>query len=89
MKNNDVVTVVAISGEYVGRLVGEPVGKLTLSKPRMLVTGQDGGMGFARGVAMTGEENPKEIKFNNFIFVTPTNSEVVSAYVKATTGIIL
>ena len=27
MKNNDVVTVVAISGEYVGRLVGEPVGK--------------------------------------------------------------
>ena len=55
----------------------------------MLVTGQDGGMGFARGVAMTGEENPKEIKFHNFIFVTPTNSEVVSAYVQATTGIIL
>jgi hypothetical protein len=90
---NDVVTVVTMCGEYVGRCfpgcVSECDTTITLSNPRMVLTGEDGSMGFARGVAMTGEENPKTIKFNNFIFVTPTNPEVVSAYVQSTSGIVI
>ena len=34
-------------------------GNITLENPRMLVNASDGKVGFARGICMTGQENPK------------------------------
>ena len=86
MEKGDVVSVVATSGEYVGVL--ESVKPLTLNKPRMVVSAQDGGMGFARGVAVTGEENPENMVFNSYIFVAKSNDKVSEAHANATGSIV-
>jgi len=86
MEKGDVVSVVATSGEYVGVL--ESVEPLTLNKPRMVVAAQDGGMGFARGVAVTGEENPESMVFNSYIFVAKSNDKVTEAHANATSSIV-
>jgi len=88
MKANDVVTVVTISGEYVGKLKDQGEGTLTLSDPRMLIQNESG-MGFAAGIAVTGEQNPTEVTFAQYVFVVPTNIEVEKAYRSATSGIII
>ena len=36
----------------------------------------------------TGVENPKEIAFNDFMFITPCNEEVQASYRKATSGLV-
>ena len=72
MKKGDTVSVVATSGEYVGVL--DNLEPLTLTKPRMIVQAQDGGMGFARGVAVTGDENPDTMVFGNYVFIAKTNA---------------
>ena len=41
-------------------------------------------MGFARGIAVTGEESPSEVLFNEYIFVVPTNKNVRNAFQEAT-----
>jgi len=88
IKENDVVTVVCAAGEFIGKYKGQENGWLKLEDPRMLVSGPEGNMGFARGVCMTGKENPDTIEFNTYIFMTPSNEEVVKAYRKATSGLI-
>jgi len=87
MKKNDIVTVVAISGEYVGKFVAQVETTITLKDPRMIVSNPEGGMGFAHGVAVTGKEAVPSIVFNNYVFVTPTNEGVEKAYVEATSSI--
>ena len=55
----------------------------------MLVNTPDGKVGFARGVCMTGTENPKTGMFyaGGVVIVTETNQTwVKSAYTEATTG---
>jgi hypothetical protein len=88
MKENDVVTVVAISGEYVGKLKNIEGETISLTDPRMLITNESG-MGFAAGIAVTGESDPTEVTFCNYVFVVPTNREVEKAYRQATSGIIM
>ena len=88
MDTNDVVTVVAISGEYVGKLKEKGEGTITLTDPRMLITNESG-MGFAAGIAVTGEPDPREVTFGQYVFVVPTNADVEKAYRQATSGIIL
>ena len=48
------------------------------------------GMGFAGGIAMTGNKDPKQVLINlsQIVFVTETNEAVVKAYRQATSGII-
>jgi len=87
MNSGDIVTVLTVAGEFVGKLSGQINDKISLSDPRMLVQTQQG-MGFARGVCVTGEENPTEVEFMNVVFVTKTNSEVESAWRQATSGLI-
>lgn len=84
MKKGDIVTVVAISGEYVGEFDSQLDTTITLTQPKMIVSNSDGGMGFARGVAVTGCEAPKSIVFNNYVFVTESNKGVADAYDIAT-----
>ena len=59
MKQGTIVSLVTLSGEFLGKWVKEENGNITLSNPRMLVNTPDGKVGFARGVCMTGTENTK------------------------------
>lgn len=86
MEKGDIVTVVTISGEYVGVLESFEDATVVLNKPRMVVQTEKG-MGFAHGVAVTGKENPEEVKFLNVVYVIPTNEQVCKAWVEATTNI--
>ena len=87
MEKNDIVTVIAQSGEYVGKFKSLE-GGLTLEDPRMVLRSEDGGMGFARGIAVTGEENPDSVVFNNYVFVVPTNEAIKNHYQEATSSIV-
>ena len=86
MKKGDIVTVMTISGEFVGKIQSDD-NLLVLDDPRLVVQGPEGQMGFARGICQTGVENPTEIKFDSYIFVSPSNDDVQAAYRKATSGI--
>lgn len=88
MVKNDVVTVVAMSGEYVGKLKDTGAGTISLEDPRMLVHSEQG-MGFANGIAVTGKNEPIEVTFQTYVFATKTNDEVEKAYRQATSGLVL
>ena len=87
MKKSDVVTVVTVSGEYVGRLdTVHSDGAITLKDPRMLIHG-DQGIGFARGVCMTSKENPESVKFQQYVLCTETNDDFSTAWSEAISGL--
>ena len=83
----DVVSVVTAAGEFVGKLDGFDGDAVILTKPRMLVMGENGGMGFARGICMTGVENPESATFHSVVFITPTNKDIDDAWVQSTSGL--
>ena len=87
MEKNDIIAVLTLAGEYVGKFVSDENG-LELEDPRMIVQGPEGQMGFARGICQTGVENPTSVKFESYIFVTPANDQVVKAFREATSGIV-
>jgi len=86
MKDGEIVTVVTMAGEFVGKLAGTEDG-IKLIDPRMVVNGPEGNMGFARGICQTGIENPTEVLITNPLFVTDTNEMVENAWREATSGI--
>ena len=90
MKTNDIVSIVTSVGEFVGKLVSIEEDCVKIKEPRMIVHNQ-GGMGFAAGVSMAGEESPAEVDFykTNIVFVGHTNEGVQSAYRQFTTGLIV
>ena len=89
MKLNDVVTVVTVSGEYIGKFESlNTNGVVTLKDPRMLIHG-DQGVGFARGICMTSDENTNTVAFQQYVFITETNEAFSKEYTRATSGIIL
>jgi|TARA_B110001450_G_C17435551_1_gene405713 hypothetical protein len=91
MNNGEVVTVVTVSGEYVGKLQTSAIEDsfVKIVDPRMVLSNPETGqMGFARGIAVTGEESPTAVTFHNVVFVTPTNSKVREAYQEATSSIV-
>lgn len=88
MKKNDVVAVVTIAGEFVGKYNTSGGGTITLEDPRMLIQNEQG-MGFAAGVCVTGDRDPKEITFAQYVFVTPVNVDIEKAYRQATSGIVI
>jgi hypothetical protein len=56
----------------------------------MIVNTKDG-MGFARGVCLTGKENPEEVTFwgSGIVLVTESNDDIEKAYIQTTSGIIV
>ena len=91
MNIGDIVTIVTVSGEYVGKLetaTGQDVLTVSLTEPRMILQAPDGKMGFAKGIAVTGEENPKSVMFQNIVFMTPTNERVATAWQEAASNIV-
>ena len=89
MKFNDVVTVVTVSGEYVGKFDSQNTnGVITLKDPRMLIHGEQG-VGFARGICMTSDENTSTVAFQQYVFITETNEAFSKEYTRENSGIIL
>jgi hypothetical protein len=89
MEINDIVSVVATSGEYVGKYKGIEEGNLSIEDPRMIIRNPESGeMGFARGIAVTGQENPTSVVFNNYVFCVPCNDSIVKAFTEATSKIV-
>jgi len=86
---NDVITVITVAGEYVGKFVSEDASRLTIADPKMLVNGEQG-MGFGSGVCVTGEADPADMTFyiGGLVFVAKTSEAVVKAYREATSGLI-
>ena len=89
MIKGKVVSLVTLAGEYIGKFINESDGNITLENPRMLVNTPDGKVGFARGICMTGKENPKQGMFyaGGVVIVTETNPEFGAAYTEAVTGL--
>ena len=89
-KKNDVVTVITVAGEYVGKFVKQDEVKLVIADPKMLVQGEQG-MGFANGICVTGKENPKSMSIyvGGIVFVTETSDAVAAAYYQAVSGLIV
>lgn len=85
----DTVTVLTLVGEFVGKVVDYKDSYIELQDPRMIVTGEEGGMGFAQGIAMTGTPEPKLATFKDYVLVTETLTEVADAYREHTSGIVL
>ena len=79
MKAGDLVSVVTMSGEYIGKYAESETG-LRLENPRMIVNAPNGGMGFAKGVAVTGKVDPEYMQINSYVFVCETNEDVKEAY---------
>ena len=89
MMKGKIVSLVTLAGEYIGKYMHENNGNITLENPRMLVNTPDGKVGFARGICMTGQENPKTGMFyaGGVVIVTETNPDFASAYTEAVTGL--
>ena len=75
MKKNDVVSVITLAGEFVGKLVELNGSSVELADPRMVVQGPEGNMGFAKGICSTGKLEPESVVMN-VVYVTPTAPEV-------------
>ena len=88
MKKGDVVSVVSLAGEFVGKYNTSESGTITIDDPRMLVQNEQG-MGFAQGICVTGKANPDEVTFASYVFVTPVNEDIERAYRQATSGIVI
>ena len=90
MNKGDLVTVLTNAGEFVGRLDKNDDTGVHLDNPKMIVNTPEGKMGFARGVCMSGEENPKSIIFRSgcIILVTPSNQNINKAYTEVVSGLV-
>ena len=53
----------------------------------MVIQSQQG-MGFAKGICVTGEMDPKEVTFQSYVFVADTNDEIIKAWRQATSGLV-
>lgn len=88
MKKGDVISVISLAGEFVGKYETSGDGSITLSDPRMLIQNEQG-MGFANGIAVTGKASPTSVTFQNYVFVTETNEDIEKAYRGAVSGLVL
>lgn len=91
MKTGDVISLVTVSGEFVGKWVGETTVSLTLRDPHMVSAGAQGNIGFMPVVCLTGKPKPDTVEFNKTAIVcyVETDENVVREYRKATSGLIV
>ena len=89
---SDVVTLVTMMGEVVGRVKEENDLTITIESPRLFVPGQDAqGGGFAPGVSMTGKQDLDEATFNKSVVLTviPCHEAVEKGWREQTSGLVL
>ena len=88
----EVVTVVSMMGEVVGRLKEETTNGYVLESPRLFVPAQgENGGGFAPGLSMTGEQNTDEAVINKAVTMTvvKTHEGVAKGWIEATSGLVM
>ena len=87
--SKEVVTLVTMMGEFVGRMKEEDTTHYTITSPRMVIATEQGA-GFAPSVAMTSEAS-NEVIFNKALVLTvvPTAAEAEKAWISTTSGIVL
>jgi hypothetical protein len=90
MNKNDVISVVSLTGEFVGKYVSESDTTIVVKDPRLVMQRQDG-IGFIPAVCMTGIQEPDEVIFykSALAFVIKTADEVEKVYRQSVSGIIL
>ena len=76
MKEGDIVSVITMSGEYIGKLVSNRHDCVELADPRIIVNTPEGKMGFAKGICVTGCVNPTSVTIQNYVFMTETNDDI-------------
>ena len=89
---NEVVTVITMMGEVVGRLKEETSSGYVLESPRLFVPAQaESSGGFAPGLSMTGEQHPSETSINKDLVLTVvlTHEQVAKGWVEATSGLVM
>ena len=89
---NEVVTVITMMGEVVGRLKEETDSGYVLESPRLFVPAQEGSSGgFAPGLSMTGDQHPNEANVNKHLVLTvvKTHEHVAKGWQEATSSIVL
>ena len=87
----EVVTVVTMMGEIVGRLKDETTEGYLLESPRLFVPAQgESSGGFAPGLSMTGVQDTKEAVINKDLVLTvvETHDAVAKGWREATSGIL-
>ena len=88
----EIVTVVTMMGEVVGRLKEETSFGYVLESPRLFVPAQgESSGGFAPGLSMTGVQNPNEGTINKQVALTVciTHQQVADGWVQATSGLVM
>jgi len=88
MKKGDIVVAMTMAGEIVGKYVKESESGITLEDPRTLIQNEQG-MGFAKGLCMSGKLDPKTATIANYIFIVEANDEFERAWRQATSGLIV
>lgn len=89
MKVNDVVTIVTIGGEFIGRLKSQTSDEIVLMNPRGLMQGEQG-FGFAPSVCITGDTTDSVAFYRtSVVFMVKTIPEIEKAWQKATSGIVI
>jgi len=89
MKKGDIVTVYSLAGEIVGKFINGNNGEVSLEDPRVLMQNEQGSLGFAKGVCVSGQLQTTRITISNYVFMTPTNEEFQKAYIQAVSGLVI
>ena len=87
---NDVISVVTVGGEIVGKFLRETTTDMTIADPHM-VTPNGESIGFIPAVSMTGVQSPKEVTIQKgaIVLTVKTAEEVEREWRKATSGLII
>tara|TARA_R110001606_G_scaffold82541_1_gene189173 strand:+ start:256 stop:543 length:288 start_codon:yes stop_codon:yes gene_type:complete len=92
-REEEVVTLVTMCGEIVGRVASETATTIMLKSPLLFVPGgsDNEGGGFAPGISMTGAQNMPRGEFNKSCILTviPAHPQVADGWLKATGSIIV
>ena len=92
-REEEIVTLVTMCGEIVGRVASETATTVMLKSPLLFVpSGNDNeGGGFAPGISMTGAQNMPRGEFNKSCILTviPAHPQVADGWLKATGSIIV
>jgi len=94
IEKDDIVSVVTLAGEFVGKLISNDEHGIVLYRPRMLIQQpnqqtQQMEMGFAQGICITGELSPETGTFfsGGLVTMVKTNKDVENAWIQFTTSI--
>lgn len=90
MDKNDVISIVTLTGEFVGKYNSETDQQYVIDDPRLLTQTQEG-VAFIPAVCMTGVQQPNQVIFNKSVvaFIIKTATEVEKEYRRSTSGLIV